>query len=154
AADMLGEMAREADELVGERERLREPRGSGIEAELAHPRLLQPAIAPAPDGAGERADRVGREPHGLADLAQCRAGAIADHGGGEPGALAAVFGVDVLDHLLAPLMLEIDVDVRRFVPRSADEALEEKVHLGRIDGGNAEAEADGGIGGRAAALAK
>ncbi len=36
-----------------------------------------------------------------------------DHGRGDPGAVAAVFLVDVLDHLLAPLMLEIDVDVGR-----------------------------------------
>jgi hypothetical protein len=42
-----------------------------------------------------------------------------DDGGGNTGTVAAVFCVDVLDHLLAPLMLEIDVDVgaARAVPR-------------------------------------
>ena len=113
AADMLGEMAGKADELGGELEGLAQPRRLGIEAELLHPRRLQPAAAPAPDGAGQCGDGIGGEPHGLADLAQRRAAAVADHRGGEAGALAAVFPVDILDHLLAPLMLEIDVDVRR-----------------------------------------
>ena len=128
---------------------------SGSRPSSLHPRRLQPAAAPAPDGAGQARRRVSSgKPHGLADLAQRRAAAIADHRGGKPGALAAVFLVDVLDHLLAPLMLEIDVDVRRLVARGADEALEQQIDVGGIDGGDAEAIADGGIGGRAAALAE
>ena len=46
---------------------------------------------------------------------------------GERGAIAAVLAVDVLDHLLAPLVLEVDVDVRRLVALLADEALEQHV---------------------------
>jgi hypothetical protein len=64
------------------------------------------------------------------------------------------FLIDILDHLLAPLMLEIHVDIRRLLARGADEALEQEIHVGGIDGGDAEAIADGGIGGRAAALAE
>ena len=90
----------------------------------------------------------------LADLADGRAAAIGDHGGGDAGALAAVFFVDVLDHLLAPLVLEIDVDVGRLVALGGDEALEQQVAAHRVDLGDAEAIADGGIGGRAAALAE
>ena len=45
------------------------------------------------------------------------------------GAVAAVFLVDVLDHLLAPLVLEIDVDVGRLVALGADEALEQQVDV-------------------------
>ena len=116
---------------------------------VSSPRLLQPQTAPAKCG-----DGIGGKPHGLADLAQRRAAAIADHRGGEAGALAAVFPVDILDHLLAPLMLEIHVDIRRLLARGADEALEQEIHVGGIDGGDAEAIADGGIGGRAAALAE
>ena len=51
-------------------------------------------------------------------------------------------------------MLEIHVDIRRLLARGADEALEQEIHVGGIDGGDAEAIADGGIGGRAAALAE
>ncbi len=46
---------------------------------------------------------------------------------GDAGVLAAVFAVDVLDHLLAPLVLEIDVDVGRLVALRRDEALEQEV---------------------------
>ena len=94
------------------------------------------------------------QPHRLADLAHGRARAIADDGGGEPGAVAAVARVDVLDHLLAPLVLEIDVDVGRLLALGRDEALEQQVDLGRVHRGDAEAVADGGVGRRAAPLAQ
>ena len=95
-----------------------------------------------------------REAERLAHLAHRRAPAIGDDGGGDPGAVAAVAGIDILDHLLAPLMLEIDVDVGRLLPLGRDEALEQEIDLGRIDIGDGEAVADGGVGGRAAALAE
>ncbi len=60
--------------------------------------------------------------------------------------MPAVGVVDPLDHLLAPLVLEIDIDVRRLAPLLRDEALEQQVVLGRIDRGDAEHEAHGGIG--------
>ena len=93
-------------------------------------------------------------PKTLADFADRRARAIGDHGGGEAGALAPVAVIDILDHLLAPLVLEIDVDVGRLVALGRDEALEQKIEARRIDLGDAEAIADGGIGRRAAALAE
>ncbi len=68
--------------------------------------------------------------------------------------LAAIFVVDVLDHLLAPLVLEIDIDVGRLAPLRRDEALEQQVGERRVYIGDADAIADGGIGGRAAALAQ
>ncbi len=154
AADMLGEMAGKTHELTGELQCLLEARRLGIEAELAHALLFQALAAPAPDGAGERGHGIEGKSHGLAHLAQRRAAAIADDRGGEPGAMAAIFLVDVLNHLLAALMLEIDVDIRRFVARSTDEAFEQQIHLDGIDGGDLQAIADGGVGGRAAALAE
>ena len=39
----------------------------------------------------------------------------------------AIALVDVLDHLLAPLMFEIDVDVGRLLAFLRDEALEQKI---------------------------
>ena len=73
---------------------------------------------------------------------------------GEPGAVAAVLLIDVLDHLLAPLVLEIDVDVGRLAALGADEALEQHVDLLGIDRGDAEAIAHHRIGRRAAPLAE
>ena len=81
-------------------------------------------------------------------------GAIADHGRAERGVVAAVGLEDPLHDDLAPLMLEIDVDVRRLAPLLGHEALEQEVVALGIDGGDAQHVADGGIGGRAAALAE
>ncbi len=80
--------------------------------------------------------------------------AVGNDGGDDGGAVAAVFLVDVLDDLLAPLVLEIDVDVGRLVALGGDEALEQQVDIGGVHGGDAEAVADGGIGRRAAPLAE
>jgi hypothetical protein len=59
-----------------------------------------------------------------------------------------------LDHLLAALVLEIDVDVGRLAAVGRDEALEQQVDALGIDLGDAETVADGGVRRRAAALAE
>ncbi len=147
-------MARKADQFGGEIERQAQGAVGGVEPGLAHPQVGDRVVAPAPDDAGERRDDIDREAQRLADLADRRARAVADHGGGEPGAVAAVFLIDVLDHFLAPLVLEIDIDVGRLVARGADEALEQHIDARGIDRGDAEAIADDRIGGRAAPLAQ
>jgi hypothetical protein len=63
----------------------------------------------------------------LAHLTHGAALAIVDDGGGDPRLLAAIAAKDVLHHFLAPLVLEIDVDVGRLVARGADEALEQQI---------------------------
>ena len=131
---MLREMAREAHQRA-ERVRAtsRKRRIVGIEPGLAHLPLADDVVAPAPHRAGQRRRDILGQAERLADLADGAAGAIGDHGGGEAGAVAAVFAIDVLDHLLAPLVLEIDVDVGRLVALVADEALEQQVDLVGID---------------------
>src|SRR5438445_458962 len=47
-----------------------------------------------------------------------------DGGGRDRSAVAAVLAVDVLDDLLAPVVLEVDVDIGRLVALLRDEALE------------------------------
>ncbi len=106
------------------------------------------------DVLGQRVDPVERQPQRLADVADRGAAAIGDDRRGQAGPLAAVFFVDVLQHLLAPLVLEVDVDVRRFVPLAADEPLEQQVAGRRVDRRDAQGEADGRVGRRAAALAQ
>ena len=78
-----------------------------------------------------RSTRSSDKPERLADVAHRRARAIGDHLGRHAGPLAAVFLVEVLNHLFAALVLEIDVDVRRFVPLAADEPLEQHVDVAR-----------------------
>ena len=70
------------------------------------------------------------------------------------GAAAAIAAIDILDDFLAPLMFEIHVDVGRLAPLGVEEALEQHVDLGGIDGGDAQGVTDRGIGGRAAPLAQ
>ncbi len=111
-------------------------------------------VRPAPDLTRQGGGHVLRQAERLADLADRAARAVtADHGG-ERGMLMAVSLVDPLDHLLAPLMLEIDVDVGRLVAVVGEEALEQQFVLHRIDRGDAEHVADHRIGGRTAALAE
>ncbi len=138
AADMLREMSREPDERTRQLERQAQGRIGGIEPSLAHTVVLDAIIAPAPDAPGERGRHVARQAHDLANLADGAARAVADHRGGDAGAVARVFLVDVLNHLLAPLMLEIDIDIGRLVALGRDEALEEEVDASRIDLGDAE----------------
>ena len=95
-----------------------------------------------------------RKAEDLADLADRGAAAIADDGAGDAGVVASVVLVDVLDHLLAPLVLEIDIDVGRLAAIRGDEALEQQAAFARIDLGDAQAVADRRVRRRAAALAK
>ena len=91
-------------------------------------RISSPGDRPLPRRKAER----------LAHVAHRALRPVADHRGGERGALAAVLAVDVLDHLLAPLVLEVDVDVGRLVALARHEALEQHAHARRIDLGDAE----------------
>ena len=155
AADMLREMARKADQ-GRPTARAPGPAADRVASRPASPTCLRfdAAAAAAPDRVGHHAQRVGRQAERLADVADGAAAAIGDHGGGERGAGAALGPVDPLDDLLAPLVLEIDVDVGRLVALVGQEALEQDLVLVGIDLGDAEAVADGGVGGRSATLAK
>ena len=90
---------------------------------------------------------VGAQSQRLADIAQCTFRAVADDGGCQGGALAAVFFVDVLNHFLAPLVFEVHVDIRWFIALSGNEALEQGFDARGIHFGDTQAVADCGIGG-------
>ena len=154
AADMLRKMARKAAQRRRQFERQRQPRIGRIEAGLAHVVDIDAARPHAPHRVGHHAHRVGREAERLADFADGAAAPVGDHRGRQRGARAAFLAVDPLDHVLAPLMLEIDIDVGRLVALVGKKALEQDPGFVGIDRSDAEAIAHGGIGGRAAALAK
>ena len=154
AADMLRKVTRESHQRLRERDHLLQPRIGGIKAGAA--RLL-PGDAvhrPAPERAGERADYILGKTEHLADIADGAAAAIADHGCGKAGMIPAIVPIDELDHLLAPLVLEIDIDIRRLAPLRRNEALEQKIDAFGINLRDAEAVADNGIRRRAAPLAQ
>ena len=120
---VLGEMARKAHQLAGIFKRLGNARLVRVDAELiADPVLGQIIGGPAPDRLGQGRDDIARQAKHLADLADGAARAIAIDRRGHGGAAASVFFVDILDHLLAPLMLEINIDIRRFAAFGRDEA--------------------------------
>src|SRR5688572_26749874 len=78
----------------------------------------------------------------LADVAHRRARSISDDVRDHRRVPTAVLRVDVLDHLLAPIVLDVEIDVRWLCALAAQEALEEKLHPHWIDGGDAKAVAD------------
>ena len=94
------------------------------------------------------------KPKRLADFAQRAFRAVMDDGGDNPGAVAAIALIDILHHLLAPLMFEIDVDVGRLGAFFGQEAGKEQIVADRIDRGDAEQIADQRIGRTAASLAQ
>ena len=118
---------------------------------VAHPE----AAAPPPiDLIGQPINRIRCKSKGLADIAHGAAAAIADDLADKRRPVAPILCVDMLTDLLAPLVLEIDVDVGRLVPFAADEALEQDVDSIGIDRRDPEGIADRTVGGGTAALAK
>ena len=109
---------------------------------------------PPGQGLGQVIHEYRVQAQGLAHVAHRAAGAVGDEGGGEGGPLAGVLPVDVLDHLLAPFVFEIHVDVRGFVALPRDETLEQQGNLLRRNLGDKQAVAHHRVGRRAAALAQ
>ena len=89
----------------------------------------------------------------LAHFARGAAAAIGDDVGGHRRAQPAVLLVDVLDDALAAIAArQIEIDVGPLAALLRQEALEQQLHLDRIDGGDPEAVADGAVGRRPAPL--
>ena len=136
-------------EMAGEVEDLARPGwptsgGSGPPRSSGSPRST--ALA-------QRVDLLGAVAQGLAHVADGRAGAVGDDVGDLGRGVPAVALVDVGDDLLAPARLDVDVDVGRPVALGGEEPLEQQPQGHGVGAGDAEREADGGVGGRAPALA-
>ncbi len=99
--------------------------------------------------------RVAENPHGVEEGV---GGAVVLHRTGDCRAGALPLAVGVVEQLFPPIVLDVEVDVGGLGlavhPYLGEEALEEKPVADRIDGGDAEAVGDRGIGGAAAALAE
>ena len=115
AAHMLREMAGKAQYLRGERDEARNHGILGIETGGTDAVRVDALAIPPLHAARELVDLRKIEPQRLADVPQGAARTIANDGGRQGRALAAVLAVDILNHLFAPLVLEIHVDVRRLV---------------------------------------
>ncbi len=73
---------------------------------------------------GDSIERGFRQSQSFADIAQCRTRAVAHHVGDHGGAVAAIFLINMLDHFFAPVMLDIEIDIRRFGAFCGNKAFE------------------------------
>ncbi len=154
AARVGAELPRKADQLARQLQRQPQPAVLQVEVQLLGVLLLHPVLRPAPHLAGQHPGHVLGQPHHLADVADRAARLEAHDRAAQRRPVPAVALVDPLDHLLAPLALEVDVDVRRLAPLGRDEPLEQQPGPHRVDRGDAQHVADRGVGGRAAPLAQ
>ena len=90
----------------------------------------------------------------LGHVAHRRAGPVGDHVGDLGGVVAPVALVDVLDHLLSTIALDVDVDVGRAVALHRQEPLEQQPERHRVGGRDAERVAHRRVGGAAPTLAE
>ena len=127
-------------------------RGFWIQARRQDPLFQVLLVAVGMKRFREAIDAIQRQAQRLAHVAYRRARTVGDDLGRDPRTVPAILLIDVLHHLLAAFMLEVDVDVRRLVALPAHEALEEEIVLFRIDGRDAQAEANRRVGRRASAL--
>ena len=98
---------------------------------------------------------VAQDAHGVEE----RVGrAVVLHGAGDGGAGAVPAAVGVVEQLLPPVVLDVEVDVGRLGlpvhPHLGEEALEQEPVAHGVHRGDAETVGDGGVGGAAAALAE
>ena len=150
---MLRQMPRGPLELLREFKRQPQPAIGDVEIEFAGAGLVD-TLAMPPDLRREQLGHVLGQAQSLADVADGALGVIAHHGRAQRAVVAAIGLVDPLHDDLAPLMLEVDIDVRGLVALLGDKALEQEIVALGIDAGDAQDVADGGIGGRASALAQ
>ena len=114
--------------------------------QLAQASVAVQRFGPGVLAGGRMAQRLGRVPHR-------RAAPVGDHVGHLGGAVPAVAAVHVLDHLLAPVALDVDVDVGRAVALGRQEPLEQQTQRHRVHVGDAQHVAHRRVGGRSPALA-
>src|SRR6267378_263686 len=120
-------MARKTEQGGGKRDEAPHDRALGIVARLAQAGDELPAVVPPSDRFGDSVHLERIEPERFPDVAQRALGLISDERGRQRSALAAIFAIDILDDFLAPLVLEIDVDIGRLVALLRDEALEQEL---------------------------
>src|SRR3546814_4469369 len=139
-------MGRELAELADRPMEPEQLRIAGINARLSETLFRHIAGIAAPRGTAQSCSHIFAKAQHLADFAHGAARTVMDDGGGDTRALTAITFVNILHHLFTPLMLKIDVDIRRLSALLREEAGEEQVIFDRIDRGNAKQVANGRIG--------
>ncbi len=146
------EVTREVADLPAELREQRDGPGGGVEPRLGE-RRIEVAVtvgdqAREPVGGGRRyVEHLSHIAHGGLEPV---ADDVCNHG----GMGTAVLVVHVLDDLFAAVVLYVQIDVGRLGAFAGEKALEQQLHSHRINGGDAEAEADRRVRRRAPALAE
>ncbi len=117
-------------------------------------RLLERHVERRRDRLGDAVGVGVRDVHHARDVAHHRARLHRPERDDLRDVLAAVLPRDVLDHLAAAALAEVDVDVGQRHALGIEEALEDEVVLDRIDVGDPQAVGDEAAGRRAAARAR
>ena len=151
---MLRKMAGKSQDLRRERNEACDHGILGVETGGTDAIGIDALAIPPLHAAGELIDLREIEPQRLADVAQGAARSVANDGGRQRRPFAAILAVDILNHLLAPFVLEVHVDIGRLVAFLGNEALEQHGHARGVDLGDPQTVANGGVGRRAAALAE
>ncbi len=151
---MLRQVARKTQQFLGQRQQFMRHGRIGVESIFLHAFSIDLAAIPPLMQLGEAVERIEIHTQRLAHILQGRTRMIDHHRRRQRGAMAPILVVDILHDFLAPLVLEIHVDIGRLVALFRDEALEQQRGHRRIDLGDAQAIAHTGVGRRAAPLAQ
>jgi hypothetical protein len=82
------------------------------------------SVVPAPAHALELLDHVVGEPEDLGHFADRALGSIGGHRRRKSAPVPAILSVEILHHLFAPLVLEVDINVGRLISLARYKALE------------------------------
>ena len=130
-ARVLAQVTREADQLLRELDPRSGHRCVGVETGFAQPLGVDADGIEPVHALGEHVDA-----QRTARITQRGTRPVAADHRRQRGAVPAVLGVDVLDHLFTPLVLEIDIDVGRLVAFGTDETLEQQLCFMRVHFGD------------------
>ena len=110
-ADMLRQMARKIEQLSNKGMQPGDVRVVGVKPRLNQPRLGQVPAKAAPYRSRQTRGDIFGQANGFTNFAHGAARAIVDDRGGNARAVPLKPAIDILHHLFAPLMFEIDVDI-------------------------------------------
>ena len=122
---MLRQMARKADKLTGQRQSGGNTRRVRVKPRLNDMFTRRRLATATPIQSKQRTGNIARQPHDFRHFAHRRARAISDDSGGDTGAFATIFLVNILDDFLAPLVLEININIGRLIALGRDETLKQ-----------------------------
>ena len=147
ASNMLGQMAGKADQLTCKRQGHRDKTVIRIKSGFPYTLRRHTRRRPAPGHFRHGAHHIFRQSQRLSHFANGTAGTVCDNGRREPCPIPTIFAVNILNDLLTPLMLKINVNVRRFVPLGRNKPLKQKIDFRRINSCNTQTITNSGIGG-------